>query len=70
MAVGEFRLDTVSRRMWITVDPGGTVNALELPPGLDVKRWGPDWVIGVVRDVLDREEIHRYRIVAGAGREY
>ncbi len=67
VAVGEFRLDTVSPRVWITVDPAGTVNAVELPAGLDVKRWGPDWVIGVVRDALDREEIHRYRIVAGAG---
>lgn len=67
VAVSEFRLDTQSPRVWITVDPGGTVNAIELPAGLDVKRWGPDWVIGVVRDALDREEIHRYRIVAGAG---
>lgn len=66
VAVSEFRLGTVSPRVWITVDPGGTVNAIELPAGLDVKRWGPDWVIGVVRDALDREEIHRYRIVAGA----
>lgn len=69
VAVAEFRLDTVSPRVWITVDPAGTVNAIELPAGLDVKRWGPDWVIGVVRDALDREEIHRYRIVAGASRE-
>ena len=67
VAVSEFGLDTVSPRVWITVDPDGVVNALELPAGLDVKRWGPDWVIGVVRDALDREEIHRYRIVAGAG---
>ena len=70
VAAGEFRLDTASPRMWITVDPGGAVNAVELPAGLDVKRWGSDWVIGVVRDALDREEIHRYRIVAGTGREY
>ena len=68
VAVGDFKLDTVSPRVWITVDPAGTVNAVELPAGFDVKRWGPDWVIGVVRDALDREEIHRYRIVAGSGR--
>ena len=70
VAVSEFKLDTVSPRVWITVGPDGAVQAIELPAGLDVKRWGPDWVIGVVRDALDREEIHRYRIVAGAGREY
>lgn len=69
VAVSEFKLDTVSPRVWITVGPGGTVNAVELAAGLDVKRLGPDWVIGVVRDALDREEIHRYRIVAGAGRQ-
>ena len=62
MAVGEFSLDTTSPRVWITVDRGGAVGAVELPAGLDVMRWGPDWVIGVVRDALDREEIRRYRI--------
>lgn len=67
VAIGEFRLDTVSPRAWITVDPAGSACSVELPAGLDVKRWGPDWVIGVVRDALDREEIHRYRIVAGPG---
>ncbi|MDE2980962.1 MAG: hypothetical protein OXU74_07175 [Gemmatimonadota bacterium] len=64
VAIGEFGLDTGSPRVWITVDPNGTATAIELPAGLDVKRWGPDWVIGVVRDALDREEIRRYRILA------
>ena len=67
LAVGEFGLDTASPRAWITVDPDGTVTEIELPAGLAVKRWGPDWVIGIVRDELDREEIHRYRILAGGG---
>ena len=62
VAVGAFGLDAASPRAWITVDPNGTVTALELPAGLDVKRWGPDWVVGVVRDALDREEIHLYRV--------
>ena len=62
VAVGEFSQDTTSPRVWITVDRGGAVGAVELPAGLDVMRWGPDWVIGVVRDALDREEIRRYRI--------
>ncbi len=66
VAVGGFGVGTASPRMWITVDPDGTAAAIELPAGLDVKRWGPDWVLGVVRDPLDREEIHRYRILAGA----
>ncbi len=64
VAIGEFRVDTTSPRVWIAVDPDGTATATELPAGLDVKRWGPDWVIGVVRDALDREEIRRYRILA------
>ena len=62
VALGEFGLDTASPRKWVTVDPTGTVAAIELPAGLDVKRWGRDWVIGVVRDALDREEVHRYRV--------
>ncbi len=66
VAVAEFGLGTAAR-MWITVRPNGTAAVVELPAGLDVKRWGPDWVIGVARDELDREEIHRYRILAGAG---
>lgn len=64
VAIGEFGLDTASARVWITVNPRGAIYAVELPAGLDVKRWGPDWVIGVVRDALDREEIRRYRILA------
>ena len=63
VAVGEFKLGAASLRAWITVDPNGIVTAIELPSGLDVKRWGPDWVVGVVRDALDREAIHRYRIL-------
>jgi len=64
VAIGEFGLGTASPRVWIKVDPRGAVQAIELPAGFDVKRWGPDWVIGVVRDALDREEIRRYRILA------
>ena len=64
VAIGEFGLDTASPRVWITVDPNGTTTAIRLPAELDVKRWGPDWVIGVMRDALDREEIRRYRILA------
>ena len=69
VAIGEFMLDTTSPRVWITVDSDGAVSAIELPAGFDVKRWGSDWVIGVVRDALDREEIRRYRILANAAVE-
>jgi len=65
VAVGEFGLGTASLRRWITVDPGGTVAVIDLPAGFDVKRWGTDRVVGVVRDALDREEIRRYRILPG-----
>ena len=44
---------------------GSTIGAVYSQPA--VKRWGPDWVMGIVRDELDREEIHRYRILVGAG---
>lgn len=69
IAVGEFGVGTAFPRWWIRVDPSGTAIAVELSAGFDVKRWGTDWVIGVVRDALDREEIHRYRIVSDAGPE-
>lgn len=67
VAIAEFGLGTASTRRWITVAPNGAVAAIELPAMLEVKRWGPDWVVGVVRDSLGREEIHRYRILIGAG---
>lgn len=67
VAVAEFGLGTASPRVWIRVDPAGTAAAIEVPAGFAVKRWGPDWVVGIVRDELDREEIHRYRILAAAG---
>ena len=41
---------------------------IDIPGALEVKRWGPDWVIGVVSDELDRDEVRRYRIL-GPGRE-
>lgn len=63
VAIGGFKLGTASPQAWITVDPNGIVTTIALPPRLDVKRWGTDWVLGVVRDALDREEIHRYRIL-------
>ncbi len=67
VAVAEFGVGTASPRMWITVQPNGTAAAIEVPAGFAVKRWGPDWVMGIVRDELDREEIHRYRILVRAG---
>ncbi len=67
VAVGEFGLGTASLRRWITVDPSGAVALIELPADFDVKRWGTNRVVGVVRDALDRQEIRRYRILPGAG---
>ena len=67
VAVAEFGVGTASPLLWITVQPNGTAAAIEVPAGFAVKRWGPDWVMGIVRDELDREEIHRYRILVGAG---
>jgi len=69
VAVGEFGLDTASSRRWIAVNPSGTVTTVELPAGFDVMRWGTDWVVGVMRDALDREEIHLYRIPTGTDPE-
>ena len=67
VAIGEYRWNTASPRAWFMVDSMGRVAAIDLPPALEVKRLGPDWVIGVVRDELDREEIHRYPILEGRG---
>ena len=66
VAIGEYKVGPAPFRAWVTVNRRGGVTAVELPAGLEVKRWGPDWVIGVVRDELDREEIRRYAIVAAA----
>ena len=66
VAIREFGVGTASPRTWITVRPGGTAAAIEVPAGFAVLRWGPDWVVGIVRDSLKGEEIHRYRILAGA----
>lgn len=63
VAIGEYQPGTASSRAWLMVDPSGEVTTMNLPAALDVKRLGPAWVIGVVRDELDREEIHRYPIL-------
>ena len=68
VAVSEYQVGGPPSRTWIVVDPSGGVALVDLPAGLEVKRWGQDWVIGIVRDELDREEVHRYRIL-DAGRE-
>ena len=67
VAIGEYRWNTASPRAWLMVDSMGRVAAIDLPPALEVKRLGSDWVVGVVRDQLDREEIHRYPILEGPG---
>ncbi|MDE2751909.1 MAG: hypothetical protein OXI83_04965 [Gemmatimonadota bacterium] len=68
VAVSEYQVGGPPSRTWIVVDTSGGVALVDLPAGLEVKRWGQDWVIGVVRDELDREEVHRYRIL-DTGRE-
>ena len=63
VAVSEYQLGAAGSRKWFVVDSIGEVTRVEIPATLDVKRWGPDWVIGVVRDELGRETIHRYSIL-------
>lgn len=63
VAIGEYRANSAGHRAWFMVDSTGGVTVIDLPAALDVKRLGPDWVIGVVRDEFDREEIHRYAIL-------
>ena len=65
VAVGEYVVGTTTLRTWIVLDSIGDVTRVDLPASMDVKRWAPDWVIAVVRDELDREEIHQYRILDG-----
>lgn len=63
VAIGAYRSHGAGYRTWLMVNSIGGVTAIDLPATLDVKRLGQDWVIGVVRDDLDREEIHRYAIL-------
>ncbi len=57
VAIGEYQAGRASTRTWVVVDLIGGVTAIDLPGALDVKRWGPDWVIGVVSDELDRDAV-------------
>jgi len=64
VAVGAYDTGALSSRMWRTVDSNGTVTSIRLPAAYDVKHWEPERILVVVRDELDREEIHRYPILA------
>ena len=68
VAIGEYQAGRAPTRTWVVMDSIGGVTMIDLPGALEVKRWGPDWVIGVVSDELDRDEVRRYRIL-GPGRE-
>ena len=63
VAISEYQLGSATSRKWFVVDSVGEVTQIKLPTALDVMRWGPDWVIGLVRDELGRETINRYAIV-------
>ena len=67
VAIGEYQAGRAPTRAWVVVDSIGGVTAIDLPGALEVKRWGPDWVIGVVSDELDRDEVRRYRILGAVG---
>lgn len=64
IAVGQYDIGGSSTRMWRTVDSTGTVTSIRIPTAFNVRRWGEGWVLAIVRDELDREEVHRYRILA------
>lgn len=64
IAVGRYDAGGSPTRTWRTVDSRGTVTSIEIPTAFNVRRWGSDWILVIVRDELDREEIHRYRIRA------
>ena len=57
VAVGRYDTGASLTRMWRTVDSSGSVTSIRIPSAFDVKRWGSDWILFVVRDELDREEI-------------
>ena len=67
VAIGEYQAGRAPTRTWVVVDSVGGVTTIDLPGALEVKRWGPDWVIGVVSDELDRDEVRRYRILGAVG---
>lgn len=63
VAVGRYDTGASLTRIWRTVDRNGAVESIRIPTSFDVKRWGSDWILVVLRDELDREEIRRYRIL-------
>ena len=67
VAIGEYQAGRAPTRTWVVMDSIGGVTMIDLPGALEVKRWGPDWVIGVVSDELDRDEVRRYRILGAVG---
>ena len=67
VAIGEYQAGRAPTRTWVVVDSVGGVTTIDLPGALEVKRWGPDWVIGVVSDELGRDEVRRYRILGAVG---
>ena len=64
IAVGAYDDGGSSTRVWRTVDLDGTVTSIRIPAAYDVKHWGTDRILVIVRDELDREEIRRYPILA------
>jgi len=56
-----FRYD--ADQTWTVFDAEGRwLGPVEMPPGLQVSRFGPDWVLGVTRDSLDVEHVRVHRI--------
>jgi hypothetical protein len=65
--VSEFVIDERMARTWSAFAADGALDVrVSIPGGWRVLRFGPDYVLAVVRDDLDRESVRRYPIVTGA----
>jgi hypothetical protein len=49
---------------WRVISPGGPViGSVRLPPRLDVRQIGPDWVLGIALDGDQAEHVRLYKLV-------
>jgi len=64
-----YQLDSSRPRTWVVFDLGGRARGtVRTPAGLDVQWIGPDAILGIWRNELDVEFVHRHRLVRDAAR--
>lgn len=62
-----YQLDSSRPRTWVVFDLGGRARGtVRTPAGLDVQWIGPDAILGIWRNELDVEFVHRHRLARDA----